>query len=219
MSVAAELFLLGAVMSFGPCTLHCSALMVPYIAATKSGWKSGLSAMLVFLSVRIAVYAFLGLLAGTAGRMISVRLHAHQDVLSAVGGSVIAAFGVMILIGLDPGSRLCRIIQGKLAGRGAGSGIIVMSIALSMVPCVSLIAVLSYIALQAPHATAGAFYGFSFGLGKLVSPLIPLGMAAGWLSHRLRPGKSLHGIVTIICGVLLVAMGINLAVQFWQPWG
>ena len=218
MSVAAELFLLGVVMSFGPCTLHCSALMIPYIAATKNGWKAGLSTMLVFLVVRIAVYTLLGLLAGIAGRMISVKLHEYQAVLSAVAGSVIAGFGIMILTGLDPGNKLCRFIRRRVSGKDSKGGVAVMSIALSMVPCVSLLAVLSYIAFKAPHTAAGALYGFSFGLGKLVSPLIPLGMAAGWISRRLRPGERLQKIVTLICGVLLVVMGINLAMRLWQPW-
>ena len=208
MVTALELFTAGMILSYGPCLAHCSGVMIPYIAASGRGWKSGFADMLVFLLIRSAVYAVLGLLAGTAGRAVSTMLHDRQRLLLFSVGLCIIGFGAAVMLGRDPSSRMCRRLHGTEGASGRFS-LIILSITLSAVPCASLLAVLAYISLQAETPLTGLLFGLSFGAGKLVSPLIPLGAAAGYASGRFSHEK-FRRAVTLLSGGIMVFFGLRL---------
>ncbi len=215
MSTMLELLALGAAVSFGPCLLHCSAAVLPYIAATAKGWQDSLKSMAIFLSVRIFIYTLLGLAAGAAGRLASVALHEHRELLMMAGGICIACFGLVIMLGYDPGRRMCRRIR-HVHNRPGSRTFALAVLAASMAPCASLAAVLAYIALTAESALAGAGYGMAFGIGKALSPLLPLAAAAGLVSKKLSGSPVLYRYVSLACGSLLAFIGVRLVLSSWS---
>lgn len=64
MSTTVELFIIGITVSFGPCLVFCSPVILPYIAATKQGWREGLRTTLIFLFTRLVAYVDISKVAG-----------------------------------------------------------------------------------------------------------------------------------------------------------
>ncbi len=207
-----QLFLIGAAASFGPCLLHCSATVLPYIAASTNGWKQSLITMGIFLSARMAIYTLLGLAAGAAGRIVSITLHEHRNIVTTAGGVLVIGFALLLILGYNPGHRLCRKAR---AVQGKNRVLIVISLAAVMGPCASLAGVLAYIALASDSAITGALFGFAFGLGKAFSPLLPLAAAAGAVSGKISQNPAVGKGFSLACGILMALLGIHLLSYSW----
>ncbi len=213
MSTFIELFIIGITVSFGPCLAFCSPVILPYIAATRRGWREGLKATLLFLSTRLVIYTLLGLLAGLFGRLIAEWLHQFGYMVFFIGGLFILFLGVLIIFGKEPGHRLCQVLRKNVVDNNNIKGPILLGITSSILPCLPLLAVLAYIALMAQSLWQGAFYGFAFGMGKFISPLIPLGVLVSALPAGLIKNQKMYSLFGRVCGFILFLVGVNLIVS------
>jgi len=208
---AASLVVLGFSASFGPCVAHCSLLILPHIAGTARGWKEGLRAILVFSVVRMAIYGVLGLVAGLVGRILVQELFEFERWILVGGGLVVASLGLYIVFGrtraVQCGARSVRCGPGKSA-----QGAAVLGLCAGVLPCLPLLGALTYIVLHAPGPWQGGIHGLAFGTGKLISPLIPLGVLAAVAPALLvRWGRVARGFARL-CGVVLFFVGMRLVI-------
>lgn len=206
MQVAVGLFFLGFSASFGPCIAHCSLLILPHIAGTTTGWREGLRAILAFSFVRMGIYGVMGLLAGLLGRIFIAHLLRFERLIMVFGGLAIACVGMYIICGRRR-AHSCRSASHKGVLNAGVKGAALLGLSAGVLPCLPLLGALTYIALHAQDPWQGALYGLSFGMGKLISPLIPLGMlAAGAPALLSRYNRALH-YFTKLCGLILLAIG------------
>ena len=209
MNTSIELFIIGLTVSFGPCLLFCSPLILPYIAATKKGWREGLKSVLIFTLSRLVAYTILGLLAGLLGRLLTEKLHRFDYWLFILGGLFVALLGILIVFGKDPQRRLCQVLRRCTVDSETG-GLILFGLTVGLLPCLPLLGVLTYIALRATSFWQGALYGFSFGVGQLVSPLILFGVLASSLPAILIKSQRTLSFFRSACGFLLFLAGVQL---------
>jgi len=207
MNAYIELFLIGATVSIGPCLAFCSPVILPYIAATRRGWREGLKAMLAFSLARLAAYTALGLMAGLLGRWLIEAIAAFNRPIFALSGLFISALGAFIVAGQAPQGHLCRMRQ---ALDGELKGPALLGLAIGFTPCLPAAAVLAYIALKAGGPLRGALYGLSFGLGKALSLLLPLGVLSSALPGMLIKSQRVYACFRGLCGALLLLIGLRL---------
>lgn len=216
MSTAIELFIIGITVSFGPCLAFCSPVILPYIAATRHGWREGLRTTLIFLFTRLVAYCLLGLLAGGFGRLLTQWLHQFGYLVFFIGGLFISLLGLLIIFGKEPGHRLCQVLRKNVVDNSI-KGPILLGLTVGILPCLPVLGVLAYIALRAQSLWQGAFYGFAFGVGKFISPLIPLGVLASALPAGLIKNPRVYGFFSRICGFILFLIGVNLILsRIWR---
>ena len=206
-----ELFIIGITASFGPCLAFCSPVILPYIAATKQGWKEGLVAILIFSFARLITYALLGLMAGLLGNLLAEQLCRFNHLVFLGGGILVSFLGVLILFGKEPQHRLCQVLRRQVIDDSI-KGPAMLGITVGILPCLPLLGVLTYIALQMQNLWQGAFYGLAFGIGKLISPLIPLGILASTVPIMVIKSHRVYSFFSRLCGFLLFLMGVNLVV-------
>lgn len=212
MSTAIELFVIGITASFGPCFVFCSPIILPYIASTRHSWQEGLSATLIILVARLVAYSLFGLLAGGFGRLFIERLQQFEYLVFLLGGLFIAGLGLLITLGKEPTHRLCQILRKQVVDDSI-KGPILLGLVVGILPCLPLLGVLAYIALTAQNLLQGAFYGLAFGLGKFISPLIPLGVLASILPAGLIKNQKIYVFFSRVCGFILFLIGVNLVVS------
>jgi sulfite exporter TauE/SafE len=215
MSPAIELFVIGITGSFGPCLAFCSPVILPYIAATRHSWREGLRTTLLFLFTRLVAYVLLGLLAGWSGRLLTVWLHQFDYLIFLGGGIFISFLGLLIIFGKEPGHRLCQTLRRQVVDNSI-KGPILLGFTVGILPCLPLLGVLAYIALKTQNIWQGAFYGFAFGVGKFISPLVPFGVLASTLPAGLIKSHKVYLFFTRLCGFILSLIGINLLIASWR---
>ena len=139
-------------------------------------------------------------------------LRRHQAVFFYGAGGLLCAFGVVVSMGRNTGWAWCDRLHG-LCARDKIAAPAVMGAAIGLLPCLPFLGVLVLIAAEARGWHEGVFLGLAFGLGKTISPILPLGLLAGALPERLIKGKSglslfrrLGGAVLAIAGVHLIAL-------------
>jgi len=209
MNTSIELFIIGLTVSFGPCLLFCSPVILPYIAATKKGWREGLKSVLIFTLSRLVAYTILGLLVGLLGRLLTEKLYRFDNFLFILGGLFITLLGILIIFGKDPQLRLCQVLRRYTVDSERG-GLILLGITVGLLPCLPLLGVLTYIALRATSFWQGALYGFSFGMGTVISPLILFGVLASALPGILIKSQKVLNFFRTACGFLLFLAGVQL---------
>ncbi len=209
MSSAFQLFIIG-VAAFGPCSVHCAPVILPYIAATRRTWREGLKTVLIFLLARLVVYCFLGLLAGLFGGLITGWLHQFENYIFLVGGLFIVLVGILVIFGKELKSPFCVALKNRVADDNIGP--LILGLTMGIFPCFVVLGVLAYIALEAQSLWQGAFYGFAFGVGKFISPLILLGPLASTLSARFVKNHRIYWFFSRLCGFIIFLIGVNLIV-------
>ncbi|HAW49829.1 TPA: hypothetical protein DCX16_02620 [bacterium] len=207
-----ELFIVGITVSFGPCMAFCSPLILPYIAGTRKNWKEGLSTILIFSFTRLFIYVFLGLLSGILGRFLIAWLNQYSTFLFLAGGLFICLVGLLIVFGQDYKSGLCSFLKSQFIDSRL-RGPIILAFAVSLLPCLPIIGMLAYIALKAQNLWQGAIFGLAFGLGKFLSPLIPLGILASFVPSMLIKNMRIYNFFNRLCGVILSMLGMGLIIS------
>lgn len=212
MSTAIELFIIGITVSSGLCFAFCGPVILPYIAATRSGWKEGLKATLIFLFSRLVAYCLLGLLAGLLGRLLIAWLRQFEYLIFLIGGILILIIGLMIIFGKESHPLLCQFLSRQVVDNNI-KGPMLLGLIVGILPCLPILGVLAYIALKSQNLWQGAFYGFAFGMGKFISPLIPLGVLASALPKGLIKNQRIYIFFSRLCGFILFLVGLNLVIS------
>ncbi|MCM8795784.1 MAG: sulfite exporter TauE/SafE family protein [Candidatus Omnitrophica bacterium] len=197
MRTALGLFILGLSFGSGPCLVSCGPVLITYLAGTKRNILKGLSAYVLFSSVRMLTYIILGLGIFFLGRIVLGRfLSAISKYIFIFGG------GFIVLLGLFMASGR----QGKYDRKN----IVIMGLVIGFLPCVPLIAIFTYIALVSKSWLQSLFYLFSFGIGTSISPLIFLVILTGLIPRLFEKKTSYVRIFNLVCGLIIVFLGFGL---------
>lgn len=209
-------------MANGPCLFICVPVIVPCISGLPwldketQGWKIGLKFTLVFSLCRLSAYALLGFFAVVFYRFVFSILAQKSLYLQVILGFVVAGIGVVYLLNnLFTKSRTkkkesvcglaCRRFNKKSLWGMAALGLLI-----GFSPCPPLLAMLTYIAATAQGPLGGLLAGLIFGLGTIITPLIPLGVFAGFIVDKIKKFSGIHFAVKLASGVILVYFGTRL---------
>lgn len=204
----------GIGMGWGPCLALSGPVLLPYIAATKGGWREGLRASVSFSIGRIFGVALLGGLATVAFASINRFFPPYRSgYLHLAMGIVIVLMGTLIVLGRGFELPLHRVVAERLVGRGSRS-MLGLGFLMGISPCVPLVAILTYIACTATNVLQGVVYAVSFGIGTAF-PVMVLGPLVGLLPGRIRSPKWLRAF-RVVCGLILVLFGLQLLYFTWQ---
>ncbi|MFH1715203.1 MAG: sulfite exporter TauE/SafE family protein [Elusimicrobiota bacterium] len=199
-----ELFLTGLAMGWGPC-IASSAVMLPYFAGTKRSWRAGLKAGLTFSFGRITAYIALGAIAGFSGQLLSTIVFI-SDVkyrIEVGGGIFIVFLGLTIILGGLTRWKVCDFIH-----RWDHGSIFVAGVLKGLLPCAPLVAVLSYLVLNAKNEIIGGLGAAAFGLGTLLSPFLILAGISGYVTKYI-VNEKIYGFIQRICGSIVIYLGIK----------
>ena len=182
------------VLSFlAPCTVP---LLPAYVGVLTSGGRRLVPAALVYVLGFSVVFVTLGVAAGGLGRAVRAEGSGAQR----VGGVLVAAFGVALLLGLTDRLPVRRVsattpfVLGLVAGT-------------AFTPCVGpfLGAVLTVSAVEGASLRGGVLLGaYSLGLGvPFVAAAYAVSVSPGLTRRLTRVARALN----VVGGVLLVALG------------
>lgn len=204
------LFFTGLTMGVGPCLAFCGPILFPYIAGSKRSWRGGLKDILIFSASRVVIYAILGLLASNIGYFLTELISSPKfNLIKYLGAGIfVLLLGIIMILGRTK-FFFCRLLHRETIERSTKS-MILLGILIGVSPCLPLLGALATIAGLAKGPLVGAFWGFSFGLGTAISPLIILALVAGGLGKLLSLKPILHQVASRLCGCFLVYFGIRL---------
>lgn len=204
------LFVTGLFMGLGPCLAFCGPILFPYIAGSKKSWLGGLKDILIFSASRVVIYAILGLLASNIGYFLTGVISSPKfNLIKYLGAGIfVLLLGIIMILGRTK-FFFCRLLHRETIEKSTKS-MVLLGILIGLAPCLPLLGTLSIIAGLAKGPLVGAFWGFSFGLGTVISPLIILALVAGGLGKLLSLKPILHQVASRLCGCFLVYFGIRL---------
>lgn len=214
-----KIFFAGIAMGNGPCLFFCMPIIIPLIMAlpeqgdSSVGWKTGLKFAVIFSVSRLFAYSLLGFMSVVLYRFVFGVIGTRGVYLKLVLGVLIILLGALYLLNIGRGfvmsSPLCGILRAKMEKRSRYS-LVLFGLLVGFSPCAPLLAVLTYIAATAKDPMWGLFGGFFFGLGTVITPLIPLGTLAGFMVDRLKRSPRSLMVVRGISAAILIYFGIRL---------
>lgn len=214
LKICLSLFLSGLLFGSGPCIASCGPILISYIAGTKKNTLKSLLVYLLFSSARIFVYLSLSLIIYFLGVFATERFLGNiSKYILILGGIFIIAVGLLMMLGRRLEFKSCRFLEKKFLENDKKT-VISLGLAVGLVPCAPLLAVLSYIGLVSKAWVNSLLYGLSFGLGTLLSPLILLAMLAGLIPRWLKDKVSVYNqALNFICGFIIVILGARLLIR------
>ncbi len=208
------LLLSGFLGSLGHCLGMCGPLVLMIGLQVRAHGMAGAPSQVLYHGSRIAVYAVLGVAAGTLGSLLGLG-----PSLNRVAGVVSVALGLgVVVLGLG---YLGWLPLGKLAGggarlehamsqalqRGGREGVLLLGALNGLLPC-GLVDSALLVAATSGGPLPGALGMALFGLGTLPALLI-VGMGAGALSPRVRQTLGrVAGVVIVLVGFQLMLRGL-----------
>ena len=210
-----KLLAAGIGMGWGPCLALSGPILLPYIAATKGGWRGGLRTSAAFSLGRLLALAILGGLASVAFASINRFFPPHRSgYLYLVMAVFIMLMGALIVLGKGFRMPFYHTLRERIVERGIKSTLI-LGFLIGIAPCATLVAILTYIACVATNALYGIVYALSFGVGTVV-PLMILGPLVGFFPERTFKSARLLRVFRTMCGVILLLFGLQLLYSVWQ---
>jgi len=205
---------MGIILGWGPCMTFCTPLISPYIMATQSGWLRGLKSVIVFSLSRIISYIILALIVSALGQLVISKFYeskAGENIFLIIGLFIIF-LGIILLWGKLPNLRFYQKLC-KYTTPQSLKSLAILGLLIGFSPCLPLLGILSYIAFVSKNLLYGAFLGLCFGLGTLLSPLIPLGILSGSLPKLIFRREKFLNIFNRICGLFLIYLGFQLVIK------
>ncbi len=210
------LFAKGLALGVGPCLFFCGPILLPYIVGSKRSWLGGLKDILIFSASRVVIYGLLGLLASSIGYLLTEVISSLRfNLIKYLGAGIFVLLLGMIMILGRTRFFFCQLLHRETIERSAKS-MILLGILIGVSPCLPLLGALAAIAGLAKGPFIGAFWGLSFGLGTVISPLILLALVAGGLGRLLSLKPILHQVASRLCGCFLIYFGIRLIIGVFQ---
>ena len=215
LKIVISLFLSGLALGSGPCLVSCGPLLISYIAATKTDFKAGLLVYLIFSFSRISVYLVLGFLTGVFSQEIIHKIFGQGSLIFFLIGLFILLLGLLIILGIQPNLRLCKLWEEKFIKKDTKS-IITLGILFGITPCLPLVGILSYISIVSKSIITSLLYMLSFGIGTLVSPLLLLSLVAGSIPQLLKAHSKLSNLFKILCGLIIMTLGFQILIRIFN---
>jgi len=206
MPEASSLFLLGVINGAAICSFSCLTYIGPLFLSSGEGFKDGFFASMSYLSGKIIVYTILSGFAAVLGKALTAKLEFSGSY--AMGIALILMAAVYPYLSKKSCSRAVCAKKKKMSMFFTG----VMT---SFVPCPAIIG-LFMISAENGSVITGLSYGFIYGMGLLISPLLPLSGMLTMISERIKTevknfAPYLNALSTIIVFILGVRMIINAA--------
>ena len=207
-------------------SLHCVGMCGPLSLALPTYQLSGIGkflSLLLYQFGRIVTYSLLGLLAGLAGRMISIA--GIQQWFSIIIGSAIIILAACYFIQkhtirfsffnrfyISVQSLIIRILR---QWKGPG-GFLLLGMANGLLPCGMV-----YIALATSLSLAQLSHSIAF-MSLFGAGTLPAMMLIGYGGLLIKPGmrvafKKLTPFFITAAGIVLILRGLNLGVLFISP--
>lgn len=209
-SIITALFVSGLLSGAGPCLATCGPLLISYAAGTRKDIKKSIAAYLLFSLGRVAVYLVFGVVVFFFGRLASMpALGSFSRYVFVAGGVFIISLGLLITLGRNLEHKFCRRIQGFLLDKDAKT-MVMLGLIIGLIPCAPLLSILSYIGLVSKSWLSALLYSLSFGLGTVISPLFILAGCAGLIPKIISRDNLLYRAFNIICGLIIIILGVQL---------
>lgn len=204
------LLLQGFIVGYGPCLAICIPVIVPYIAGTRRTWHEGLTATLYFSLTRLFVYVLLGGVSGYIGAFL-ISYYYSRNIgyyIWSAGAGILILVGLLVMVGTHLDFGVChRVSKRFLVDHPAGS-MMVLGLLVGLSPCIPLIGILLEIALLAQNFVVGAMYGFFFGIGTVLSPMLLVGALTPMISGRLHNYPMVYRTFVFLCGLTMIGFGV-----------
>ena len=204
----------GLLSFFSPCVFPMVPVFIANMAGGsvlekdyQAGYRTPLFHSLFFVGGFSIVFTAIGAAAGLAGFAVG----AHLDTLHKIAGALLVFFGIFLLASMRvPWLNYEKRIRGTFSS-GTGylrSFIIGAAFALGWTPCVGpILGSILTLAYNSETAWHGAYLLviYSAGLGL---PFIIMSLAVGRISSYLKPFSRYTPLVSLISGLLLIAIGV-----------
>jgi sulfite exporter TauE/SafE len=202
-------------MGWGPCLAFCGPILLPYVAATKGGWRAGLRVSAIFSLGRLFGLVILGGLASVAFASINRFFPPHRSGYLYLAMAIFILFlGVLIILGKGFRVPFYRSLRERILERGTAS-MLGLGFLIGISPCVPLVAILTYIACTTTSILRGIGYALCFGIGTIV-PVMILGPLVGFLPEKVFKSSTHLRIFRMVCGAILILFGLQLLYCTWQ---
>ncbi|MFH0827316.1 MAG: sulfite exporter TauE/SafE family protein [Candidatus Omnitrophota bacterium] len=214
LNIASGLFLTGLLFGSGPCLASCGPILLSYIVATGKDIPKGLKDYLLFSLARLLAYLVLILAVFFLGSYTLQRLMGdYTRYLFALGGVFIVFVGLMMMLRIRLELPFLQRLQKNMMSRPK-QNLLLIGLIIGLLPCAPLLAVFSYIGLMSKTWLQSMLFVLSFGLGTLLSPLIPLVIIAGFIPSLLGSRKPLYErLLCFIGGFIILLFGLQLIVR------
>lgn len=174
MTEVLNLFLLGVTYGLTVCSFSCLPYFGPYLIGSGTGFKDGVLSTCAFGTGKLFMYSSLGGIAALLGRALTIS-HTHKVIM----GSVLIIVAVTMPL-VNQGGCLKRSQR-----TGKRFSMFALGVVSSLIPCPPLTAVF-VLAAQQGELVVGVMYGFFYGLGLLVSPMILAGGGFALISQKIK---------------------------------
>ncbi|MEN8189131.1 MAG: sulfite exporter TauE/SafE family protein [Thermodesulfobacteriota bacterium] len=190
---------LGLVYGTTVCSLTCLPYLGPYLMGTGRGFVDGLSLSLVFILGKLCTYTALGGLAGFLGETISTS--GSHNLVMGITLAIVTLTLPLVTKGRCP--NRCQAVTRR-------GSLFVLGIVSSLIPCPPLVAVF-LLAANNGTAIGGLSYGFFYGIGLVVSPMLIVGGGLGMISEKIKTEAGgftpfMQGLVMLIMMVMATNM-------------
>lgn len=198
------------------CLAGCAPFISTYIMGTGNGAGDGLRLYIFFISGRIITYVVIGIAAGYMGEILDMK----GPGLPFLSGIFFIISGIILCLRDSSRSKACggprffKFYKGSI--NSSSMHLFLAGILLSIVPCPPLIAVMAG-SLQYQSVIIGSSVMLLFGLGTMLSPLVLVAGAAGFLSKRIKESAPRNSVFfQRIAGVIIMMMGGYYIISIYQ---
>lgn len=194
---AFNLLILGLLYGATVCSLSCMPYFAPYLISSGRGFKDGLASSFAFVLGKICSYTFLGGIAAIIGQSFTLN-HSHYVIM---GITMIGVALTLPLVNRGGCHKRCQVFCKKGA-------LFILGIVSSMVPCPPLVAVF-LLAAKSGTLSAGVSYGFFYGLGLTLSPMLIVGGGFAMVSEKIK--QEAKGFAPFMQGMAMLMMFVMAA--------
>jgi sulfite exporter TauE/SafE len=210
-----SLFITGLLFGSGPCLASCGPFLAAYIAGTKKNIPKGAMTYILFSLARIFVYLVLSLAIFFFSKFAVEKLLGNLSrYLLILAGGIMVLIGLFLALGKKVEFSFWRFLHKNILERDKKS-IITLGLIIGFLPCVPLLAILSYIGLISSSWLSSLLYSLSFGLGTLISPLLVLTIFVGLIPRFLEKNTIYYSVFSFICGLIIIFLGIQLIIKIF----
>jgi cytochrome c-type biogenesis protein len=208
--------LVGLIGFLSPCVLPLVPGYLSYVAglsgdAAKPSQRRMLGGALLFVLGFTAIFVLQGVLFGELGNSI----RSHTVLLERILGVVTIVLGVVFLGGIPLLQRERRVHRLPRVGL-AGAPLVGAAFGLAWTPCLTpTFGAVNQLALVQGTAGRGAFLSACYCLG-LGIPFVLVALGFGWVTSALGFVRRHVRVVSVIGGLLLIAIGVLLVTGEWN---
>lgn len=193
--------------------VSCGPLLVSYVAGTGKNIGKSILVYLLFSLGRILAYVLLGLLIFRGGQIAMEMNIGLGRYIYLAGGLFLVLIGALLAFKGKIENKFCGNLQRVFLKKDIKT-VLAFGLIIGFLPCAPLVSVLAYIALISKTWVNSSLYSFCFGLGTLFSPLLIIIVLAGLLPRLARAREKLFRWLNLICGVVIIILGLQLIWRF-----